>query len=96
MNRYTCVCCGHITLLSYHDWEMCPVCCWEDDVLGDLDSVSPANHDMLLSQGQANYLLYGVSDLNRKTFARIASVDEPLNASWRPFANVEELVRRMR
>ena len=35
---YTCPCCGHRTLPSRGDYELCPECDWEDDGQDDHDS----------------------------------------------------------
>src|SRR6516165_5854055 len=62
MSQFTCPCCGHKTLDSFHDWDVCPICCWEDDMLADVDGKSPANRGMLLSVAQANFILLGACD----------------------------------
>jgi hypothetical protein len=55
---YTCVVCGHKTLDSRHDWDICPVCFWEDDVLPESgDSQSPANGGLTIADAQAVRLL---------------------------------------
>lgn len=28
---FTCPCCGYITLESEHEYDICPICFWEDD-----------------------------------------------------------------
>lgn len=65
--NYPCPVCGHRTLESLHDWDICPVCFWEDDVdlLGREDASSPAN-GMTVSEAQANFILYGVCKLQYK------------------------------
>ena len=91
MSQYTCPCCGHRALDSFHDWDVCPVCRWEDDLLGDIDAISPANH-IWLSQAQANFMLYGASQERSKKHARPALEDEPIDALWKPFPKALELV----
>ena len=33
MEKYTCPCCGYKTLDDEHEYEICPICYWEDDYL---------------------------------------------------------------
>src|ERR1700730_13188145 len=56
--RYRCPCCRYKTLESRGDYEICPVCFWEDDGQDDADAdvyqaFSP-NH-MSVTQGRQNY-----------------------------------------
>lgn len=64
--RHKCRCCGYYTLVGTIediDWDICPVCYWENDVFGpDPDTYSGANH-MTLAQGQKNYRELGACDL---------------------------------
>jgi len=55
-----CPCCGYVTLPERGEYDICPVCFWEDDGIDDPDfdpSLSP-NH-MTLRQGRQNFLKYG-------------------------------------
>lgn len=58
-----CPVCRCYTLEVRYDWEICPVCFWEDDVheVGR-DPVSPANRGMRLSRARENYLTLGAID----------------------------------
>jgi len=57
MKKYLCPCCGYLTLSSQGEYEICPVCFWEDDPTqsADENKVSGAN-EISLSQARANYL----------------------------------------
>ncbi len=52
-----CDCCDHFTLSSKGDWEICPVCYWEDDAFGleELDEPSGANHGLTLREARTNF-----------------------------------------
>ncbi len=53
---YQCPCCDHFTLPARADYDICPVCFWEDDGL-DLDRLdvhSGPNH-LTLREGRANF-----------------------------------------
>lgn len=56
-----CDCCDYFTLPSKGDWEICPVCYWEDDVFGleEPDAPSGANHGLTLREAKANFELLG-------------------------------------
>lgn len=53
-----CPCCRYKTLET-REWEICPVCFWEDDGSTDPDKVSGPNH-MTLREGRANFERLGV------------------------------------
>lgn len=57
-----CDCCDYFTLAVKGEWEICPVCFWEDDSLGDAiewDVQSGANHGLSLREGRANFRRLG-------------------------------------
>lgn len=56
-----CSCCDHFTLDGRGDWEICPVCFWEDDGFGldEADSRSGANHGLTLREARANFARIG-------------------------------------
>ncbi|MCP4943116.1 MAG: hypothetical protein GY924_14205 [Planctomycetaceae bacterium] len=92
----TCFICGHKTLEERCDWEICPVCCWEDDVLvvdregNHEDSSSSANKGMMVSEAQANFMAYGASMEKRKDRCRPPRPNEPLDPEWKP---LDEAIR---
>lgn len=58
--KHPCIICGHKTLDNRGDWDICPVCFWEDDViLGNDDVRSPANSGVYVSEAQANFVKFG-------------------------------------
>ena len=53
-----CPCCGSLTLGSHGNYEICPVCFWEDDFTVDpLDDLNPNN--MCLFDARANLAAWG-------------------------------------
>ena len=60
-NHEQCACCGFRTLKSGADYEVCPVCFWEDDGLGESEPDKPSgpNHELSLSQARANFKAVG-------------------------------------
>lgn len=54
--KLACPCCEYLTLPDRNQYDICPVCFWEDD--GDHPK-SAANDDLTISEGKVNYQLYG-------------------------------------
>jgi len=57
-----CDCCDYYTVTAGHDYEICPVCYWEQDWQGvsEPDEQSGANHGLTLRDGRRNFLAIGV------------------------------------
>lgn len=53
-----CPCCNYETLVERGQYDICPVCFWEDDGNNDPNGYSGPNH-MTLSEGRSNYEKYG-------------------------------------
>lgn len=53
-----CPCCGYRTLTERGEYEICPVCFWEDDGTTETDRVSGPNH-MTLREAQLNFSSFG-------------------------------------
>src|SRR5262249_11419209 len=64
--RYQCPCCDYFSLGSDGEYEICCICCWEDDgtTLARLDSYSPPNR-MTLREARHNFKQWGASDKKR-------------------------------
>lgn len=92
----TCFVCGYKTLEERCDWEICPVCGWEDDVLvvNDVDKRSSANKGMLVSEAQLNFIRFGASSESRKDRVRAPIAEEKKDPEWQPLSSVAELVKR--
>ena len=80
-----CPCCGHRTLPELGQYELCPVCLWEDDPnqSGAPRSVEGANGKSLVDSPQT-YLTIGAMDriFSKKVLA--ARRTEPRDDDWRP------------
>lgn len=57
---YPCPCCGYETLSLYGEYEICPVCFWEDSGTRNPEQYSGPNH-MTLAEGRENYRRIGAS-----------------------------------
>lgn len=69
-----CACCDHFSL-DDGDWEICPVCFWEDDGLGisEPDEESGPNH-ITLRQARANFAAFGACD--RRVLPNVVTIEE--------------------
>ncbi|CAA9485772.1 MAG: hypothetical protein AVDCRST_MAG53-988 [uncultured Solirubrobacteraceae bacterium] len=70
--RYVCPCCHYRTLLNADDYDICPVCRWEDDPDSRRhgpDAHSGPNH-MSLNEARATYARLGVVKADQRPYAR--------------------------
>ena len=57
----SCVCCGFVTLEARGDYDICPVCFWENDHVVDPHTPSGPNH-MTPAEGRANFARFGACE----------------------------------
>ena len=76
--KYKCPCCGYFTLSDIGEYDICPVCFWEDDPFQreDENYSSGANRDLNLKQGKLNYIKFGTCDKEMLKYCRKPSKDE--------------------
>lgn len=70
--KRACPCCGCFTLDEPPgNYDICPVCFWEDDSFDILhpDEESACNH-ISLNQARVNYKLFGACDEDMKKYVR--------------------------
>jgi hypothetical protein len=77
--RFACPCCGFLTRSEEPagTFEICPVCCWEDDNVphDDPDFAGGANH-VSLNQARKNFASFGAVEIGMKPFTRAPKPDE--------------------
>lgn len=85
MKKYTCPCCGYKTLQNEHEYDICPICFWEDDDIqfDDVDFAGGAN-DISLRQAQKNYSEFGACQKNMLKHVRKPNQDDVKDSSWKP------------
>lgn len=56
-----CDCCDYFTIDNGADYEICPICFWEQDAFGvsEPEADSGANHGLTLREGRSNFLKHG-------------------------------------
>jgi len=62
-----CPCCTYETMAERGEYDICPVCFWEDDGNDDPSRYSGPNH-MTLSEGRKNFEKYGACSERETTF----------------------------
>lgn len=62
-----CPCCNYETLVQRGEYDICPVCFWEDDGSDNPSQYSGPNH-MTLSEGRGNFEKYGACSEKEVTF----------------------------
>lgn len=87
MSRFPCPCCGHLTLpQGPGDYELCPICFWEDDGGQLRYPLSPDGaNGISLAEAQQVYRRLGAMDQVFKRKVRKPRQDEPVDEGWRPF-----------
>jgi len=72
--HYACPCCGYKTLRERGGFEMCPVCCWEDDGQDDHDANrvrGGPNGSLSLMQARANFAAFGAYEESKLHLVRV-------------------------
>lgn len=80
-----CPCCGYDTLTAASNYEVCPICFWEDVPATDLIMRITSNHVTLL-QAQQNFLAIGACEAEFRTLTRPPTAVERRLPDWQPLA----------
>lgn len=86
-NKITCYCCGHKTLTEGPgEYDICPVCFWEDDGSGFIGSDTPSsvNNGLRLNEAQKNYQKWGAAHPDYVARVRPPLSNEPIDENWHP------------
>lgn len=63
MKRYPCPCCGCFTLHEQGQYDICPVCFWEDDPFQLKDErLDGGANKVCLEEARKNYLTFGACE----------------------------------
>lgn len=83
--KYPCPCCGYLVFSEpLGSYEICPICCWEDDLSQLRFPTTLGANSITLIQAQENYASYGVSKAGRDCGARPPNEAETRDPEWRP------------
>ncbi len=82
MEKYTCPCCGYKTLDDEHEYDICPICFWEDDLFQfenvDLLGANPVS----LIEAQQNFIKFGACEINMIKNVRKPNIDDIKDENW--------------
>ena len=85
--RFACPCCGYKTYTKKPngDFDICPVCFWEDDPIQfkKPDYEGGANVPSL-RQAQRNFMEFGAYRKDRTQYVRKPTEDEQRDDNWKP------------
>jgi hypothetical protein len=92
--RYPCPCCGYLTADGPHDYNICDICGWENDVsMLRFASMGGGANDPSLQQAQRNFEQFGASDPKASADGRITvrkpSLGDTRDPGWRPIRDDE-------
>lgn len=95
--KVPCPICGYHTLDARHDWDICPICFWEDDiVIEDGTERSTANGGLSAAEAQANFLLFGAMSRECVGKVRRAYLGERRITDWQPMRAAQAIVARLK
>ncbi len=61
--KYKCPCCGYYTLPNTGEYDICPVCFWEDDIVQEDDpDLEGGANDLSLRECRENYRKFGACE----------------------------------
>ena len=69
--RYPCPCCGRFTLPEQGEYDVCPVCFWEDDPTQSADELDDGGANRIcLIEARKNYLAFGACESDKVKYVR--------------------------
>lgn len=82
--KYTCPCCGYKTLDDEHEYDICPICFWEDDFIQfeDVDCEGGAN-PVSLRKAQINFVKFGACEKDMLSHVRTPDIDDIKDEHWK-------------
>lgn len=87
----TCPSCGYKTIDESGNYEICPICYWEDDHVQSADPwfVGGANK-ISLFEAQKNFRKYGAVEERFISYTRSATGDDIKDAGWRELIEADK------
>ncbi|MEY9979829.1 CPCC family cysteine-rich protein [Lysinibacillus sp. RC79] len=82
--KYPCSCCGYKTINSDGDYEICPICFWEDDPFQKVNIDEEGANKISLVEAQINYFRLGVSEERFIHNVRKSKIEDKRNPDWKP------------
>lgn len=84
--KYTCPCCGYITLDEICSYDICHICSWEDDWTNrdDPSYKDGPNAPTSLWEAQRNFMDFGACEWCHANSVK-KPTDEELDKDWKPY-----------
>jgi len=88
---FTCPCCGYKTLTNESEYEICPICFWQDDgnQLVCANSDGGANFEVSLKQAQRNFEEFGACTKDMVKHVRKPTQGDVKDPEWRPINDTD-------
>ncbi|MBK8672891.1 MAG: hypothetical protein IPN93_07865 [Bacteroidetes bacterium] len=87
-SKFACPCCGHLTYTEEPNgnYDICPVCYWEDDPIQLKDPTYKGGANRVsLVQAQRNFIEFGACEQEMKRNVRTPNLEEPKDKNWKRF-----------
>ena len=94
MPMHPCPCCGYRTLPGRGDYDLCPVCWWEDEGLQPWEHSGPNSETLV--EAQQRFLAQRRPYWLRPGKVRAPRRHEARDPGWEPFALTDGLMARVR
>ena len=91
---HPCPCCGYRTLPGRGDYDLCPVCWWEDEGVEPWEYSGPNGETLV--EAQQRFLAQRRPYWLRPGKVRAPKRHESRDPGWEPFALTDELMARVR
>lgn len=89
--KCTCPCCGYKTLAESGNYDLCPICYWEDDPSQYEDpDLEGGPNSLSLRQAQLNFILYGASSQECLSYVRPPNAWDVRDSTWLPLHQIQE------
>jgi hypothetical protein len=86
MKKYFCACCGYKTVEGHGDYDICPICHWEDDpVQGKDPDYKIGANKVSLKDAKRNFQEFGASDERFTDRTRKPKKDEKRDPDWKMY-----------
>jgi hypothetical protein len=90
---YPCPCCGYTTLPGRGDYDLCPVCWWEDEGVEPWEYSGP--NAVTLVEAQQEYLSESRPYRHRPGKVRAPKRREARDPDWQPYELTDDLMARV-
>jgi hypothetical protein len=84
VKKYSCPCCGYKTIGSDGNYDICPICFWEDDPFQKMNEYDLGANTIPLVEAQKNYIRYGACEEKATQNVRKPTMQDKRDPDWKP------------